>query len=151
MGSIKKQLPPHIYEASTLAYIELMNNNTNNNNQSILVSGESGAGKTTTVKILMSHLATIESTVHNYSNELDNNDEDEFINDDLDDGDNPFEGIINWWNDIFSSSTRSNNKESSPSNSNEYMEIPDFEYDVTNELLEEEDDDDDDNSDDDDG
>lgn len=55
-------LPPHVYEASCLAYQGLMeynNGTTTSQNQSILVSGESGAGKTETVKILLQHLASI--------------------------------------------------------------------------------------------
>jgi len=50
---------PHVYETSSLAYKGLASTNCN---QSILVSGESGAGKTETVKILMSHLAGVQST-----------------------------------------------------------------------------------------
>mmetsp|Transcript_50708 Transcript_50708/g.61163 ORF Transcript_50708/g.61163 Transcript_50708/m.61163 type:complete len:403 (+) Transcript_50708:153-1361(+) len=50
-------LPPHVYEASSLAYRGMI---TEGRNQAILVSGESGAGKTETVKILMSHLATFD-------------------------------------------------------------------------------------------
>uniref|UniRef100_A0A7S1Z8S8 Myosin motor domain-containing protein n=1 Tax=Ditylum brightwellii TaxID=49249 RepID=A0A7S1Z8S8_9STRA len=51
---------PHVYETSAYAYHDLM---TNNQNQSILVSGESGAGKTETVKIVLTHIATIESSI----------------------------------------------------------------------------------------
>jgi myosin-5 len=49
---------PHVYETSSLSYRGLA---CDNQNQSILVSGESGAGKTETVKILMSHLAMVQS------------------------------------------------------------------------------------------
>ncbi len=47
---------PHAYATSASAYKGLRDRG---RNQSILVSGESGAGKTETVKILMGHLAQI--------------------------------------------------------------------------------------------
>ena len=50
------KLAPHVYETSSSAYRGLA---VDGNDQSILVSGESGAGKTETVKIVMSHLASI--------------------------------------------------------------------------------------------
>ena len=49
---------PHVYETSSLSYRGLA---VDGQDQSILVSGESGAGKTETVKILMSHLASIQA------------------------------------------------------------------------------------------
>lgn len=49
-------LQPHVFETSCKAYKGLVVDGVN---QSILVSGESGAGKTETVKILMSNLANI--------------------------------------------------------------------------------------------
>eukprot|EP01038_Epipyxis_sp_PR26KG_P013406 gene13406-17978_t len=49
-------LEPHVYAISASAYHGLRDENIN---QSILVSGESGAGKTETVKILMKHIAQI--------------------------------------------------------------------------------------------
>ncbi|OQS02142.1 myosin [Thraustotheca clavata] len=52
----RHNLPPHVYSTSTSAYKSMTNNKMN---QSILVSGESGAGKTETTKILMNHLATV--------------------------------------------------------------------------------------------
>lgn len=52
-------LEPHVYESASLAYRGLASDQ---QNQTILVSGESGAGKTETVKIVMSNLATIEQT-----------------------------------------------------------------------------------------
>ncbi|CAK4069607.1 unnamed protein product [Aphanomyces euteiches] len=54
--SKKDELPPHVYATSVSAYRSMSNEN---RNQSVLVSGESGAGKTETTKILMNHLATI--------------------------------------------------------------------------------------------
>jgi myosin-5 len=50
-------LRPHVYEASSLAYKGLYRNG---EDQSILVSGESGAGKTETVKILLGDLAEVQ-------------------------------------------------------------------------------------------
>eukprot|EP00971_Amphidinium_carterae_P248878 4940225-Amphidinium_carterae.1 len=55
----KAKLPPHAYAASSAAFLGLQESKTD---QSILVSGESGAGKTETVKILMAHLALIASS-----------------------------------------------------------------------------------------
>lgn len=49
-------LPPHVYSTSTAAYKHMK---LNAMNQSILVSGESGAGKTETTKIVMNHLASV--------------------------------------------------------------------------------------------
>ncbi len=54
----KTTLEPHVYEVSSLAYKGLA---LDSQHQSILVSGESGAGKTETVKIVMSHLASVQS------------------------------------------------------------------------------------------
>jgi myosin-5 len=53
---LRHELKPHVYAISSTAYQGLSKYG---RNQSILVSGESGAGKTETVKILMSHLASI--------------------------------------------------------------------------------------------
>lgn len=55
----KSKLEPHAYAASSAAYAGLQETKAD---QSILVSGESGAGKTETVKILMAHLAFIASS-----------------------------------------------------------------------------------------
>ena len=57
-GDSKASLAPHVYEVSSLAYRGLA---LDSQHQSILVSGESGAGKTETVKIVMSHLASIQT------------------------------------------------------------------------------------------
>ena len=53
----KLGIQPHVYETSSLSYYELA---TTGINQTILVTGESGAGKTETIKIVMNHLATVE-------------------------------------------------------------------------------------------
>ena len=52
-------LPPHVYSTSAQAFHGMKDFC---RNQAILVSGESGAGKTETVKILMGHLAFIASS-----------------------------------------------------------------------------------------
>eukprot|EP00581_Thalassiosira_minuscula_P009908 CAMPEP_0183708778 /NCGR_PEP_ID=MMETSP0737-20130205/4981_1 /TAXON_ID=385413 /ORGANISM="Thalassiosira miniscula, Strain CCMP1093" /LENGTH=1321 /DNA_ID=CAMNT_0025936715 /DNA_START=22 /DNA_END=3987 /DNA_ORIENTATION=- len=53
----KLGIDPHPYETSSLAYLGLA---LEGNDQTILVTGESGAGKTETIKIVMNHLATVE-------------------------------------------------------------------------------------------
>jgi len=55
----RSKLPPHVYATSAAAYSGLQETR---QDQAILVSGESGAGKTETVKILMRHLALIASS-----------------------------------------------------------------------------------------
>jgi myosin-5 len=50
---------PHVYEVSSMAYRGLARTN---QDQTILVTGESGAGKTETVKLLLDHLATVQLT-----------------------------------------------------------------------------------------
>lgn len=60
----RASLPPHVYEASSLAYRGLA---VEGDDQSILVSGESGAGKTETVKILLNDLATIQRGRHGFA------------------------------------------------------------------------------------
>jgi myosin heavy subunit len=56
--SFHSDVPPHVYKTSSLAYRGLA---CHGQNQSILVSWESGARKTETVKILMSHLAAVQT------------------------------------------------------------------------------------------
>lgn len=56
-GDPRKFVAPHVYEVSSLCYKGLA---ANGRDQSILVSGESGAGKTETVKICMNHIAAIQ-------------------------------------------------------------------------------------------
>lgn len=53
----REGLEPHVYEVSSLAYKGLAFGGAD---QSILVSGESGAGKTETVKIAMNHMASVQ-------------------------------------------------------------------------------------------
>lgn len=52
----RQGLPPHVYAMSANAYQNMKHTKMP---QSILVSGESGSGKTETVKIMMEHLATV--------------------------------------------------------------------------------------------
>jgi len=58
---MRATLQPHVYEASCLAFKGLLHDG---EDQSILVSGESGAGKTETVKILLNNLATVQKGRH---------------------------------------------------------------------------------------
>ena len=53
----RTSLDPHVYECSSLSYKGLAFEGVD---QSILVSGESGAGKTETVKIAMNHMASVQ-------------------------------------------------------------------------------------------
>ena len=52
-GRVDVKLPPHVYTTSARAFADLISQNTN---QSVLVSGESGAGKTETTKIMINFL-----------------------------------------------------------------------------------------------
>jgi len=56
-GDARKLVEPHVYEISALSYKGLA---FGGKDQSILVSGESGAGKTETVKIAMNHIASVQ-------------------------------------------------------------------------------------------
>jgi len=56
-GDPRKLVEPHVYEISALSYKGLC---FGGEDQSILVSGESGAGKTETVKIAMNHIASVQ-------------------------------------------------------------------------------------------
>ncbi|KAF0686978.1 Aste57867_21270 [Aphanomyces stellatus] len=56
-GEKLSSLPPHVYSVADKAFRDM--HETSNPNQSILVSGESGAGKTETTKILMTYLASV--------------------------------------------------------------------------------------------
>lgn len=60
----KEELPPHVYATSMASYNDMKRHEVN---QSILVSGESGAGKTETTKILMNHLASIAGGLNDYT------------------------------------------------------------------------------------
>jgi myosin-5 len=56
-GDPRSQVEPHVYETSSLVYKGLA---FDGKDQSVLVSGESGAGKTETVKIAMNHIASVQ-------------------------------------------------------------------------------------------
>ncbi|CAK4660909.1 hypothetical protein LEN26_019408 [Aphanomyces euteiches] len=58
MDGSRENKPPHVYAVSMESFFHMR---THNINQSILVSGESGAGKTETTKIMMNHVATLSS------------------------------------------------------------------------------------------
>lgn len=62
-GNGANRRPPHIYAIAEDAYRSMMRSlqfsRSTHENQSILVSGESGAGKTVTTKIIMRYLATL--------------------------------------------------------------------------------------------
>jgi myosin-5 len=55
-----KPMPPHAYAVADAAFKRMVASN--GNNQSILVSGESGAGKTVTTKIVMEYLTAATGT-----------------------------------------------------------------------------------------
>lgn len=55
------KLEPHVYETSSLAYRGLC---VDGEDQSILVSGESGAGKTETVKLMLTDIASVQRGAH---------------------------------------------------------------------------------------
>ena len=66
-GDARKMVAPHVYETSALAYKGLA---FDGDDQSVLVSGESGAGKTETVKIAMNHIATCQQGPHASSSNM---------------------------------------------------------------------------------
>eukprot|EP00908_Phaeocystis_cordata_P013472 Transcript_24534.p1 GENE.Transcript_24534~~Transcript_24534.p1 ORF type:complete len:649 (-),score=354.69 Transcript_24534:61-2007(-) len=50
------ELPPHVYAVASSAHLGMMQNSMS---QSVIISGESGAGKTETAKILLQYLAEV--------------------------------------------------------------------------------------------
>ncbi|ODM97874.1 Myosin heavy chain, muscle [Orchesella cincta] len=55
-GKRRNEVPPHIFAIADGAYSEMM---TNHNNQSILITGESGAGKTENTKKVIAYFASV--------------------------------------------------------------------------------------------
>ena len=66
-GDPRSTVDPHVYETSALSYKGLAFDDMD---QSILVSGESGAGKTETVKICMNHIASCQQGPHASSSNM---------------------------------------------------------------------------------
>jgi myosin V len=66
-GDPRSTVEPHVYETSALAYKGLA---FDGGDQSVLVSGESGAGKTETVKIAMNHIASCQQGPHPSSSNM---------------------------------------------------------------------------------
>ena len=60
-------MPPHVYGIAEQAYQAILNQSAN---QSILVSGESGAGKTESVKIMMQYLAVVSKSSGKAENQV---------------------------------------------------------------------------------
>ena len=75
-GDPRAHVEPHVYETSALSYRGLA---VEQEHQSILVSGESGAGKTETVKILMSHLASVQARGQTLSLPKNGHDEEDIV------------------------------------------------------------------------
>eukprot|EP00968_Pinguiococcus_pyrenoidosus_P024539 scaffold4817_cov115-Pinguiococcus_pyrenoidosus.AAC.1 len=63
-GQHAETLPPHVYAIADAAYRAMSNPAGPDvpRNQSVLISGESGAGKTETTKIIMNYLARISNS-----------------------------------------------------------------------------------------
>ncbi|XP_045477198.1 myosin heavy chain, muscle isoform X17 [Harmonia axyridis] len=55
-GKRRNEVPPHIFAISDGAYVNML---TNNENQSMLITGESGAGKTENTKKVIAYFATV--------------------------------------------------------------------------------------------
>lgn len=55
-GKRRNEVPPHIFAISDGAYVDML---TNHVNQSMLITGESGAGKTENTKKVIAYFATV--------------------------------------------------------------------------------------------
>jgi myosin protein heavy chain len=59
MGKRKNEMPPHLFAAADEAYRNMLQDH---ENQSMLITGESGAGKTENTKKVISYFATVGAT-----------------------------------------------------------------------------------------
>merc|ERR1712212_1121618 len=59
IGKRRNEVPPHIFAISDGAYMDML---TNHGNQSMLITGESGAGKTENTKKVIAYFANIATT-----------------------------------------------------------------------------------------
>jgi myosin-5 len=71
-SGVGRHLPPHVFQIADQAYRNMLDSFVGGNyagcNQSILVSGESGAGKTETTKFIMRYLADVTAGASNDTN-----------------------------------------------------------------------------------
>ena len=60
-GRSLEELPPHIFAVADRAYHSMLEDR---ENQTVIISGESGAGKTESTKFLLHHLMSLSSKMH---------------------------------------------------------------------------------------
>ncbi len=60
-GKVPREQPPHIYAIAEVAYRAMVRTRATRRNQSIIVSGDSGAGKTEANKLMLEYLASVAS------------------------------------------------------------------------------------------
>lgn len=60
-SSIAKPIPPHIFKYAAIAW-KILTSNRKTSNQTLLVSGESGSGKTESINFIMSYFAHVSKT-----------------------------------------------------------------------------------------
>ncbi|CAB0035466.1 unnamed protein product [Trichogramma brassicae] len=58
-GRILGTLPPHLFAVGSSAYSQVCAANNSSNNQVVVISGESGSGKTESTKLVMQYLAAV--------------------------------------------------------------------------------------------